>query len=160
MRALDRAAALLSAAALAIAAALTAAMAVAVIYTVGARFVFNRTPPWTEELPRILMIWSVFIGMVWTTGRDANLRAGLLALWARGRLAAAMRCLAETLVLGFAVLLAFTAAEMVDIVWYTTTPAFELTAAIFYLPLAIGGALTALVQVPRVLAALVDATRR
>jgi TRAP-type C4-dicarboxylate transport system permease small subunit len=160
MRSLDRAAALLSAAALAIAAVLTAAMAIAIIYTVGARFAFNRTPPWTEELPRILMIWSVFIGMIWTTSRNANLRAGLLALWARGRVEASMRCLAEALVLVFCVLLAVTAAEMVDIVWYSTTPALEMTAAIFYLPLAVGGAMTALVQVPRVLGALAEACRR
>jgi TRAP-type C4-dicarboxylate transport system permease small subunit len=152
MRWLDRAAHGLAALCMGLAALLTAAIAVAVVYTVAARFAFSRTPAWTEELPRILMIWAVFLGVVWTTAKGTNLEAGLLELWTRGaRLRAAMRLIAEILVAAFCVTLAMTAAEMADITWFTITPALELTAAIFYLPIAIGGALAALCQVPRIL---------
>lgn len=152
MRWLDRAAGWLAAACLGLAALLTAAIAVAVVYTVAARFAFNRTPSWTEELPRILMVWAVFLGMVWTTARGTNLEAGLLELWARGpRLRAAMRLVSELLVVAFCVVLTTTATEMADITWFTITPALELTAAIFYLPIAVGGGLAALLQVPRIL---------
>ncbi|MBL6455925.1 TRAP transporter small permease subunit [Belnapia sp. T6] len=145
----------LAALCLGLAAALTAAIAAAVIWTVLARYLFGRTPAWTEELPRILMLWAVFLGMVWCTARGTNLEAGLLDLWARGpRLRAAMRALAEVLVAVFCATLAMTAAEMAEITWDGTTPALELTAAIFYLPVAIGGALAALLQLPRITAAL------
>jgi TRAP-type C4-dicarboxylate transport system permease small subunit len=152
MGSIERVAERLAAFCLGLATLLTAAIAAAVVYTVVARFAFSRTPAWTEELPRILMVWAVFLGIVWTTARGTNLEAGLLELWARGpRLRAAMRLVAELLVTTFCVTLAMTAAEMADITWFTTTPALEMTAAIFYLPVAIGGALAGLLQVPRVL---------
>ena len=133
-----------------LAALLTAGIAGVVIWTVIARFVFSRTPAWTEELPRILMIWAVFLGVVWTTAKGVNLESGLLELWARGKLRAAMRALSEVLVLGFTVTLALTAAEMAEITWDSITPALETTAAIFYLPIAIGGALSSLLQLHRI----------
>jgi len=152
MTALRRLAGAVGAACLALAAVLTAAIAVVVAWTVISRFVFGRSPTWTEELPRILMTWAVFIGLVSTTARGVNLEAGLLDLWARGpRLRAACRCVAEVLVAIFGVVLAMTAAEMAEITWSSTTPALEVTAAIFYLPVAIGGALAALLQLPRIL---------
>nr|WP_245216860.1 TRAP transporter small permease subunit [Neoroseomonas nitratireducens] len=147
-----RAASAAASACMAIAALLTAAIAAVVFWTVVSRFAFGRTPSWTEELPRILMVWAVFIGLVSTTARGVNLEAGLLDLWARGaRMRAACRCLAEVLVAAFALVLAATASEMAEITWTSTTPALEVPAAIFYLPVAIGGALAALLQVPRVI---------
>lgn len=149
MRAASRA---IGAACLGLAAGLTAAIAAVVFWTVVSRFAFGRSPPWTEELPRILMIWAVFLGLVSTTARGVNLEAGLLELWARGpRTRAVCRCVAELLVAVFGVVLAMTAAEMAEITWTSTTPALETTAAIFYLPVAIGGGLAALLQVPRIL---------
>jgi TRAP-type C4-dicarboxylate transport system permease small subunit len=152
VKALRGASGALAAACLGLAALLTAAIAAVVFWTVVSRFAFGRSPTWTEELPRILMIWGVFIGLVSTTARGVNLEAGLLELWARGpRLRAACRCLAEILVGAFGVVLAMTAAEMAEITWTSTTPALEVPAAIFYLPVAIGGGLAALLQVPRVI---------
>jgi TRAP-type transport system small permease protein len=152
---LERAATRLAGFCLGLAALLTAAIAAAVVWTVFARYVFGRTPSWTEELPRILLLWAVFLGTVWTTARGTNLEAGLLGLWARGpRLKAAMRVLAEILVALFCVTLALTAAEMVEITWDGTTPALEVTAAIFYLPVALGGGLAALLQLPRIAQAM------
>jgi len=157
VKALRAAAGFVSAACLGLAALLTAAIAGVVAWTVLARFVFGRTPSWTEELPRILMVWGVFMGLVWTTGRGVNLEAGLLELWARGpRLRAACRALAEMLVAVFCIVLAMTAGEMAEITWTSTTPALEMTAAIFYLPVAIGGVLAALLQIPRMLDALAE----
>ncbi len=160
MSALRRACGAAGAACLGIAALLTAAIAAVVAWTVLSRFVFGRSPTWTEELPRILMIWAVFVGLVSTTARGVNLEAGLLELWARGpRLRAGCRCLAEVLVAIFGVVLAMTAAEMAEITWTSTTPALEVTAAIFYLPVAIGGGLAALLQLPRILDAAAEAMR-
>ena len=150
MSLLDRSAEWLARLCMGLAALLTAGIAGVVIWTVLARFLFSRTPSWTEELPRILMIWAVFLGIVWTTARGTNLEAGLLDLWARGRVRAAMRLLSEILVLGFTVTLAMTAAEMAEITWDSITPALETTAAIFYLPIAIGGALASLLQLHRI----------
>lgn len=160
MIALRRLSGAVGAACLGIAALLTAAIAAVVAYTVISRFIFGRSPTWTEELPRILMIWAVFVGLVSTTARGVNLEAGLLELWARGpRLRAACRCAAEVLVAIFGVVLAMTAAEMAEITWTSTTPALEVTAAIFYLPVAIGGGLAALLQLPRILDAAAETIR-
>jgi len=150
----------ISALSLGLAALLTAAIAGVVFWTVVARFAFGRTPSWSEELPRILMIWAVFMGLIWTTARGVNLEAGLLELWARGpRLRAACRCVAEILVAVFCVVLAMTAIEMADITWTSTTPGLEVTSAIFYLPVAIGGLLAALLQIPRMIDAAAELRR-
>ena len=54
-----------------------------VIYTVAMRFLLHRTPPWAEEVPRLLLIWATFLGVVVSTVRRSHLSAGLLPLIVR-----------------------------------------------------------------------------
>ena len=54
-----------------------------VVYVALGRYVFGTTPYWSEELPRSLLIWSVFIGLVPATVRASHLNAGLLPLLVR-----------------------------------------------------------------------------
>ena len=65
---------------LAIAAAMLGIMAAVVIYTVLQRYLLGRTPYWSEELPRLLLIWMAFLGAVAVAVHGGHLSAGLLPL--------------------------------------------------------------------------------
>jgi TRAP-type transport system small permease protein len=74
----------LASGALAIAAAMLGIMAAVVIYTVFQRYLLGRTPYWSEELPRLLLIWMAFLGAVAAAVHGGHLSAGLLPLVLRG----------------------------------------------------------------------------
>jgi TRAP-type transport system small permease protein len=78
--ALGRLADWMAAAALRAAALLLGAMALVIIFVVAQRYVFGRTPYWSEELPRLLLIWSAFLGAVAAARGHGHLSAGLLPL--------------------------------------------------------------------------------
>jgi TRAP-type C4-dicarboxylate transport system permease small subunit len=69
---------------LAIAAAMLGIMAAVVIYTVFQRYLLGRTPYWSEELPRLVLIWMAFLGAVAAAVHGGHLSAGLLPLLVRG----------------------------------------------------------------------------
>ena len=69
---------------LAIAAVMLGIMAAVVIYTVFQRYLLGRTPYWSEELPRLLLIWMAFLGAVAAAVHGGHLSAGLLPLLVRG----------------------------------------------------------------------------
>lgn len=73
----------LASGALAIAAAMLGIMAAVVIYTVLQRYLLGRTPYWSEELPRLLLIWMAFLGAVAAAVHGGHLSAGLLPLLVR-----------------------------------------------------------------------------
>lgn len=49
-------------------------LASAVFYTVVMRYVFNSSPLWAEEVPRLLFIWVSYMGIVVATRRGQNIR--------------------------------------------------------------------------------------
>jgi TRAP-type transport system small permease protein len=68
---------------LVLAAAMLGIMAMVVIYTVCQRYLLGRTPYWSEELPRLLLIWMAFLGAVAAAVHGGHLSAGLLPLLVR-----------------------------------------------------------------------------
>jgi TRAP-type C4-dicarboxylate transport system permease small subunit len=49
-----------------------------IIYTVVARYFFNASPIWSEEVPRVLFYWATFIACAVATRRGQNLRVTFL----------------------------------------------------------------------------------
>ncbi len=70
----------MAAAALYAAAILLGAMALVIIFVVAQRYLFGHTPYWSEEMPRLLLIWSAFLGAVAACRGHGHLSAGLLPL--------------------------------------------------------------------------------
>ena len=65
---------------LAVAAVMLGIMAAVVIYTVFQRYLLGKIPYWSEELPRLLLIWMAFLGAVAAAVHGGHLSAGLLPL--------------------------------------------------------------------------------
>ncbi|PPR78758.1 MAG: hypothetical protein CFH01_00817 [Alphaproteobacteria bacterium MarineAlpha2_Bin1] len=46
----------------------------AVIYTVFTRYVFNMSPAWAEDAPRVFFLWLTYLGIAVATRRGENIR--------------------------------------------------------------------------------------
>ncbi len=147
LRALDRAARALAGAGVLVFAAI-------VVYVALARYLVGRTPYWSEEAPRTLLVWTVFIGLVSATIRGSHLDAGLLALVTqdearRARLAAPARI--ATVV--FLAILAWSGALLTLKGVDSVTTALQIPDAVAYAALPLGAALAALAALARLMGA-------
>jgi TRAP-type C4-dicarboxylate transport system permease small subunit len=61
-----------------LAGALLAAIVVISLIGVVGRYVLNLSVPWTEELPRILLVWLTFVGAVIATVKKRHIRVDTL----------------------------------------------------------------------------------
>ena len=57
-----------------------AVLAVMVFYVVVSRYAVAKTPRWSEELPRLILVWVTFFGVVSAFIRGSHFRAGLTDL--------------------------------------------------------------------------------
>ena len=49
-------------------------LAITVIYTVFMRYIFNMSPPWAEDAPRVFFLWLTYLGIAVATRRGQNIR--------------------------------------------------------------------------------------
>jgi TRAP-type transport system small permease protein len=65
------------------------AIVLVILVGVVARFVFDSSLPWAEELPRLMLVWLTFLGAVGATARRANINVDTLSQryqrWRYGR---------------------------------------------------------------------------
>lgn len=50
------------------------ATATVVIYTVVGRYIFNNSPLWAEDVPRVFFLWMTYLGIAVATRRGQNIR--------------------------------------------------------------------------------------
>jgi TRAP-type transport system small permease protein len=108
-------------------------MACVVIYAVLARYLLGSAPAWSEEVPRLLLIWGALLGAVVAERNGSHLTAGVLPLVLHDakRLAiiAKARALVSLLIHGtFAV--AFY--DFVSRTIYNKLPALKISVAVVY----------------------------
>ncbi|WP_138466949.1 TRAP transporter small permease [Poseidonocella sp. HB161398] len=141
----DRALAALDAAARAAGAAGTAALAAIVLWVVVSRYGFGSTPRWSEELPRLILVWVAFTGLVSGFARNSHFRAGLLQLvLPEGRARRAVLALAGLATLAFLAVLAVSGWKIAMFTWHHRTTAMALPGGLFYLALPLGAGLSIL----------------
>lgn len=129
--------------ALALASALLVAFTFCVLYVVLSRFLFSRTPGWAEELPRLLLVWSVFVGIVPVTLQSAHLSTGMSrdgSYDGAGRRAIAVRVLVSL----FLAILAAAGLQLTLAGMTSTSVALQLPYAFSYAAVPIGCGLAAL----------------
>jgi TRAP-type C4-dicarboxylate transport system permease small subunit len=126
----------------------------AVIYTVAMRFLLNSTPHWAEELPRLLLIWVTFLGIVVSTTRRSHLAAGLLPLIVRNESArSGLTLLADLCTVGFMIIIAWTGWDLTSRTWNSLSTALQIPVAWTYLALPVCATLASI-------AALIALVRR
>jgi len=55
-------------------AALMLALTGVILYAVVARYVFNASPAWSDEVPRVLFLWGTYIGIALAAKRGQSLK--------------------------------------------------------------------------------------
>jgi TRAP-type C4-dicarboxylate transport system permease small subunit len=141
----------LASGALAIAAAMLGIMAAVVIYTVFQRYLLGRTPYWSEELPRLLLIWMAFLGAVAAAVHGGHLSAGLLPLVLRGERARFFAILRFALAAIFSFVMVKASFDLALLTSGQLTAALQISASWAYAACAVGFAGLAIVSVSAIL---------
>ncbi|HEV7415939.1 TRAP transporter small permease [Tianweitania sediminis] len=128
------------------------AFTILVAYTVGARYLVGRTPFWSEELPRLLLIWVTFIGATAAFARNTHFEAGLLPLIVRSdRAQRVARLVASLASVIFLLILAKTGFDITRHTWGNLTTAMRWPVGLTYLALPVCCSLSAVAVVSRIL---------
>jgi TRAP-type C4-dicarboxylate transport system permease small subunit len=123
----------------------TVSVMVAVVFAqVVARYGFNRSFGWADEIGRLAFVWSIFLGMAVAVRMRAHIAIGLLVGLLPGMLRFAARA---AIALACAVLSAIVAREAAMIAadqWDEQMISLDLSAGWFLVPVIIGSAACAL----------------
>lgn len=107
-----------------------------IVYVVICRYAFSFTPRWSEEVPRLLLVWVTFIGSISAFARRTHLSAGLTDLIIpQGRFRAALAVLATLSSALFLVVLLWTGWKLTLVTWTHETTALSWPVGLTYLAL-------------------------
>ncbi|AEI81574.1 hypothetical protein CNE_BB1p01470 (plasmid) [Cupriavidus necator N-1] len=125
-----------------------AVLAVLVTVVVFQRFVTHDTPRWAEELPRLVLVWSAFIGGVACSRDRSHLMAGLLPFIVKNpRVLGMVDRVNHVLIIAGLVALGWAGWQLAQMTMDQMLPAINVSAGVVYLALPIACALTAVVHV-------------
>lgn len=123
----------------AVAAVGCAALAILVSVTIFMRFVLGAPPYWGEELPRLVLVWSAFVGAVVCSHRRTQLSAGLLPLLVHSRRHRDyIDRFTNFVLIGVFILLAKAGWDLALITMDQTTTALQIPAAVLYFSVPVG----------------------
>lgn len=144
---LQRLSVILSGISKAIAALAVALLAILISYVVFSRFVTHTTPHWAEELPRLVLVWSAFIGGVTCSFERSHLMAGLLPFVVRSpRVLNFFERLNQVFVIVGLIVLGYAGWELAQLTMDQTLPALDVSAGAVYLALPVACAITVVVH--------------
>ena len=125
-----------------------ALLAILVSIVVFQRFITHDTPRWAEELPRLVLVWSAFLGGVVCSRDRSHLIAGLLPFIVKSpRVFAAVDRLNSLLIVAGLVVLGWGGWQLARLTWDQLLPATSVSAGVVYLALPVACGLTALVHI-------------
>lgn len=113
-----------------------AAFTAIIVYVVICRYAFAFTPRWSEEIPRLLLVWVTFIGAVSAFVRKTHLCAGLTDLMvAPGRFRAFLALLARITAFLFLMVVFWSGWKITMVTWSHETTVLSWPAGLVYLSL-------------------------
>ena len=133
------------------AAAALGLMATLVIYQVGARYLFEAPPSWTEELARYAQVWLVLLAAPVCLRRGMHLAVDLLTPRLPPLAARVARGAILVLVGAFGLTFAVAAVRLLGVAALQTSPALGISMIWPYLALPLGGALIVIAAAARIL---------
>lgn len=107
-----------------------------IVYVVVCRYAFSFTPRWSEEVPRLLLVWVTFIGAVSAFIRNTHLCAGLTDLMVKpGRFRSFVALLARLASLLFLIVVFWSGWQITALTWSHETTVLSWPAGLSYLAL-------------------------
>jgi TRAP-type C4-dicarboxylate transport system permease small subunit len=123
---------------------LMGSMATLVFVNVIARYVFNDSIIWVEELTQYQMIWITYLGAGLALREGRHVAVDLFAEWLPQGLRRYVRVLVGLLMLAFLVTLAVLGFQIAAFTWNQETPVLNIPTGIPYLGIPIGASVMAL----------------
>lgn len=121
-------------------------------YGVFTRFVLNSASSWPEPMSILLMIWLSFLSAVVCYREHLHISVGMLPNALTGAARTALGLLIEASMLVTNIFLLWYGTKLVQKTWYQSLAEFpDLSVGISYLPVPIGGLITVLFIVERIL---------
>ena len=115
------------------------------------RYVLNNSASWPEPFAVLLTIVLTFFGSAACYRRSVHMNIGVFAAMLPDRPRRVVEFVAEALVGVFALFMAYYGKGLVAATWYNTIDAFPwLSVGVTYLPIPIGGAITLLFVLERI----------
>ena len=125
-----------------------ALLAILVSVVVFQRFITHDTPRWAEELPRLVLVWSAFIGGVVCSRDRSHLIAGLLPFIVKSpRVFAIVDRVNSVLIIVGLAALGWGGWYLAQLTMGQLLPATNVSAGVVYLALPVACALTAIVHI-------------
>ena len=107
-----------------------------IVYVVICRYAFEFTPRWSEELPRLILVWVTFVGAISATVRNTHLCAGLTDLITMPiKIRCIIRKLSVVFTLVFFAVLIYSGAKLTMATWSHETTVLSWPAGLVYLAL-------------------------
>lgn len=130
-----------------------------VLYSVVMRYFFNRPPIWSEDIPKLLFVWMVFLVAGLAIKMGLNIRVTVLTsrLPRKGRLM--LEIAMHALVLAFLAVLFVNSFPVIRLNMGGTMISTGWSNAVMSIPLAVGGAIMGFYQARLLLLAVLDLRR-
>ena len=126
-------------------ACIIACFTVLIVYVVICRYLFSFTPRWSEEIPRLLLVWVTFIGGISAFIRQTHLSAGLTDLIVRpGIFRQVLAALATVSSAIFLAVLCWTGWKLTVVTWGHETTALSWPVGLTYLAMPVTAAISLL----------------
>lgn len=107
-----------------------------IVYVVVCRYAFSFTPRWSEEIPRLLLVWVTFIGAISAFIRNTHLCAGLTDLMVSpGNSRRYIALLARAMSLLFLIVVFWSSWKITTLTWGHQTTVLSWPAGLVYLAL-------------------------
>ena len=107
-----------------------------IVYVVFCRYALSFTPRWSEEIPRLLLVWVTFIGAVSAFVRNTHLCAGLTDLMVKpGRLRTFLALLARLATFLFLIVVFWSGWKITVLTWSHETTVLSWPSGLAYLAL-------------------------
>lgn len=136
-----------------------ALLAVLITYVVFQRFVMDATPHWAEELPRLVLVWSAFVGGVVCSRDRSHLTAGILPYIVPNlRVRNAIGRINHVLVIIGLVALGYAGWMVAQLTMDQMLPALDVSAGMVYLALPVACSVTIVVHLAQLFEPLAPAT--
>lgn len=109
-----------------------------ILYIVAARYLFNRPPIWSEDLPRIIFVWMVYGCGGVAVRLGLNIRVVALVRRFPERTQLIIKLVCHTLVIGFLFVLGFYSLDLIALNLGGTILSLGWSNAFFSMPLLVG----------------------
>jgi TRAP-type C4-dicarboxylate transport system permease small subunit len=116
------------------------------------RYVLNSASSWPEPLAILMMIWLSFLSAIVCYREHRHIGVNLIPDLLTGRAKALLGLAVEACMLATSVFLLWYGIKLIQTTWYQSIAEFPIVSVgVSYLPVPIGGAITALLVIERVL---------